>query len=38
MIESRLLTEELDAAMGVKEMAGGYRDKWWIWMAGDGGR
>jgi hypothetical protein len=38
MFQSRLLTEELDPAIRVRELAAGYRDKWRIWLAGGGGR
>jgi hypothetical protein len=36
MFERRLHTDELDAAMGVREVETGYRDKWRIWLAGGG--
>ena len=37
VIERSLPTNELDAAMGVREAAAGYRDTWWIWLAGSAG-
>jgi hypothetical protein len=36
MFERYLHTDELDAAMGVREAGTGYRDKWRTWLAGGG--
>jgi hypothetical protein len=36
MFESRLLTDRLDALVRVMEAESGYRDNWWIWLAGIG--
>jgi hypothetical protein len=37
MLERRLHIDELDAAVGVKEVETGYRDKWRKWLAGGAG-